>query len=96
MFKREAVEEMEVSEYEAPAAYAVSADSCGSHFHTRFDFEEAGEETNVRMSLHCRPVTFMAKLMSPIGKLMAGPMRKCMEADLQDLKQALESGKVNA
>jgi hypothetical protein len=39
-----------------------------------------------------RAITFFAKLMSPLGKLMTGPlMRKCVEKDLADLKHGAEN-----
>ena len=37
-----------------------------------------------------RPVTFFAKLMSPLGKLLEGTVKKCMVQDFEDLRAHLE------
>ena len=42
------------------------------------------------MDYQAKPLTFMAKVMSPIGKLMTGIMRKCVDQDLEDLKRLAE------
>lgn len=77
MFKKEAVEEMEVSKFEPDTLFTLRGESCGSIFESTHTF---------------RPVTFFARLMSPLCSLMAGSMRKCIEKDLDDLKSAAESG----
>jgi hypothetical protein len=43
------------------------------------------------MEMHSRPITFLAKLMSPLGKLMMGSMKKCIAKDMDDLRAAVES-----
>lgn len=39
-----------------------------------------------------KPLTFFARLMSPLGALMMGPMKKCLLGDLEDLRREIESG----
>jgi hypothetical protein len=39
-----------------------------------------------------RPLTFFAKVMSPLGRLMMPMMKKCFEKDFQALKTLAESG----
>ena len=39
-----------------------------------------------------RPVTLFAKLMLPLGRLMAPTMKKCFEKDFQALQAVAESG----
>ena len=91
MFKKETTEEMEFTVFEPNQAYAVGAISCGCQFETRFDFVPDQGGTRVEMKMESKPLTFMAKLMSPIGALMAGSMRKLLEKDLDELKAAAES-----
>ncbi len=91
MFKRPATEILEVTEYHPDRSYTVGCTSCGCEYSTEFLFQPEGQGTRVDMTMTTRPLTFMAKLMSPLGRLMAGPMRKCFEQDLDDLQAGLES-----
>lgn len=91
VFKKESTEEMEFTAFEPGKHYAVGAISCGCQFETRFDFVPDEGGTRVEMKMESKPLTFMAKLMSPIGALMAGSMRKMIEKDLDELKAAAES-----
>ena len=49
----------------------------------------ANGSTRVDQVVQCRPLSLWAKLMFPLSKLMAGPMKKCMEQDLDDLAGVL-------
>ncbi len=86
MFGREAIEEMEVTEFEKNRRLTVSADSCGSHFATIFQFQAVGDQTDVNVEMHMKPVTWFAWLMSPIGFLMKGTMTKMIVADFDQTK----------
>lgn len=90
MMKREATEELAITEFDRPRHYAVEADSCGCHFRT--DVRVSGESggSRVEMVTTSRATTLLAKLMTPLGVMMAGTMRKCLEADLDDVKRAAE------
>jgi hypothetical protein len=92
MFKRECTEEMEITEFEPGERYAVEAETCGSHFRTVFTFAPSGEGTRVTMTTGTKALTFFAKLMSPLGGLMMGPVKKVMLADMEALKAAAEAG----
>jgi len=91
MFGKEATEEMDVTAFEPPHAYTLGADSHGTRYSTRVRFEETGGGTEVVMEMHATPRTLGAKLPSPLGLLTKGVMRRCMEQDLEDLKNACES-----
>ena len=91
MLGKECTEEMGFSEFERPNRYVVEAESCGCHFATEFSFREQGGGTQVTMEMASRPLTLMAKLMTPIGFLMKGTMVKCMKQDIADCKQAAEA-----
>lgn len=90
MFGREATEEMEITRFEANKLYTVSADSCGMKFDTTFRFTQQSGSTRVEMQMDSKPVTVMAKLMTPIGWLMTGTMKKCMQADIDQMKEFCE------
>lgn len=90
MFGRSSTEEMEITEFEPNKKYTVEAFSCGAHFQTIFRFQPNGDATNVEVELNTRNISWFAKLMSPLGFLMAGSMKKMFESDLDQLKQYCE------
>jgi hypothetical protein len=92
MFGKRATEEMEIVAFERDKSMLVQASSHGSEYLSKFTFDAKGDATDVTMTFNAKPITVMAKLMSPLGKLMAGTMKKCVEKDLEDLKRCVESG----
>jgi len=92
MFKREATEEMTITEWNPPSSYTVEANSCGAHFKTVISCEPAPQGgTNLTMATFVKPISFMAKLMTPLSKLMAGSFAKACKQDLDDIKRAVEN-----
>ena len=49
--------------------------------------------TLLELSIRTEPRTLLAKLASPLGVLMTGPMKKMILADMEDLKVAVEQRK---
>lgn len=101
MMGKRAVEEMEVTEYDPPRAYTLSAVSCGVRFFSRVACEEetpgdgrsGGQSGGCRLSydINTQPQTLMARVVSPVmGVMMKGMMRKAMERDLADIKAHVE------
>jgi uncharacterized protein YndB with AHSA1/START domain len=90
MFGGEATETMEVTGYDPPRSCTLGAESCGARWASTFRFAPVDGGTRVDAEIVITPVTFLAKLMSPLSKLMAGPMRKCIEGDMADLAQLAE------
>jgi len=90
MFGKSSTEELEITEFDAPHSYVVASDSCGAHFRAEYRFVGDIAGTHVRLEFDCQPVTLVAKLMSPLSWLMMGPMKKCIAADLNDLKRIAE------
>ena len=90
MFKREATEEMTITEFDPPKSYQVEAESCGAHYTTVYTFHSEGDGTRVQCSFGAEPMTFFAKLMSPLSKLMAGTLRKCLTGDMESIAKHLE------
>jgi uncharacterized membrane protein len=90
MFGRESTEEMEITEFEPNKKYTVEAFSCGAHFQTIFRFRPDGNATHVDVELNTRNVSLFSKLMSPLGFLMAGPMKKMIMSDIDQLKSYCE------
>ena len=92
MFKRAATEVMEVTAFEPGRSYTVGCRSCGCEYESTWRFEPDGDATRVEFEMGYRPVTLFAKLMLPLGRLMAPTMKKCFEKDFQALQAVAESG----
>lgn len=98
MFGKTATETMEFTEFQPGRAYTIGCTSCGVEYATRFTFTPTGGPgssggTDVVMTTTARPVTLMAKLMSPLmGLMMKGAMKKMLEGDLNGMKAAAERG----
>ena len=63
----------------------------GAHILSEYKFVADIAGTHVRLELDCRPVSLLARLMAPLSALMVGSVKKCLTADLEDLKQAAEA-----
>ena len=90
MFKRETTEELEFTAFEPGKHYTIGCESCGCTYETTFRFERDGSGTKVEMNMSARPVTFFARIMSPLAVLMMGSMKKAMDKDMEELKAAAE------
>ncbi len=86
---KEATEEMWISDWRPGSGYTVSCESCGCSYVTDISFSPSGGGTEVVMSMKVKPLTFVAKLMTPIGWLFSGMFKKCMMKDIDDLRQKL-------
>jgi len=91
-FKREATEEMEITEFEPGRGYVLECDSCGCHYRTSTTVVPDGTGTRVELEMQTTPVNLMAKLMSPLASILSGPLKKCIERDLEDTRAHLEAG----
>ena len=92
MFKKEATEVLEITDFEPPQRYTVGCESCGCLYTTTFHFVPNGNVTDVEVEMEARPVSFMAKLTAPLmGLMFSKAMQKCFDKDLEELKQAAEA-----
>jgi carbon monoxide dehydrogenase subunit G len=95
IFGKEATEELTISVFDqASRHYAVECESCGCRSRTDVRCTEDGTGTLVSMETTYQPVSMLAKLMAPIGWMMIGTMRKCIEQDLDDLMAHLSGRKL--
>jgi hypothetical protein len=90
VFGREATEEMEVTAFEPGRHYALTARSCGAEYRSGLHFRPDGSGTVVEASFEARPLTLLARLLSPLTALMSGVLKKCLEGDVEDLKKIAE------
>ena len=91
IFNRDCTEELEITRFEPATGYTAECQSCGAWFSSTFDFTPDGAGTRVTVTVDCRPLTLMAKLMSPLSRLMMSSCRKATEQDIDDLIRYLET-----
>jgi hypothetical protein len=89
VFKREATETFEFTAFEPNKRLEMVANSCGAVYRCETRFSPEGAGTRVDITFDARPVSFFAKLLSPLARLMMGTMRRCVEEDLNDLERAV-------
>ncbi len=87
---RQATETMVVAEFDAPRSYVLKARSCGSIFRSRVRVEPAPGGARLSIETTAKADSLFARLLSPLVGLMAKSMKKCLEDDLAQIKQAAE------
>ena len=93
MFKKEATEEMWVTEFTPPNSYTVEAQSHGMKYSTIFEFAPVGEGTRVSWTFSGQALSLGAKLMAPLfNLLLKSTMKKCMLSDLEGIRDACQRG----
>ena len=91
MFGKEATEEMWVTAIKKDSYYVVEAESRGTHYISTYTFESKGKnKTEVTVEFEGKPLSFSAKLMSIVGFLFAGSLKKMLHKDMEELKAAIE------
>lgn len=93
MMGREATETMTITQYDPLRGFTLEAMSCGARFvmNHRFSADDGAGGCHVELEMVITPVTLMAKLFSPLSRLMAGPMIKCIERDFDDIARIIEA-----
>ncbi len=93
MFGREASEEMEITEFNPPTSFVLEADNHGAHYRTVRTVESAGEESIVTVTFGATATNFFARIMVTLmAPLMKKSLVRCLQQDLAEIKQHLESG----
>jgi hypothetical protein len=91
MFGKDCTEEMQITAFDPERSYEVLCQSCGAEYRTVFRFTPNVAGTRVDVEFGTRALSFFAKVMKPMGFLMKGMMKKCIDQDLEDLKKAIET-----
>lgn len=93
MCGRECTETLEITEFRAPEFYAVGAKSCGTIYRSTFTLREVSPGvTEVEFAFAGLPETLIARVIVTImGPMMKGMMKKCLASDLAALKTACET-----
>jgi hypothetical protein len=90
MFGREATEEMRISALTPPEHFVLTAENHGTRYRAEHILTRAQDATRLTLVFSGEPVSVFARLLSPLGQLMLGHVKKQLEADVGDLKRAAE------
>jgi hypothetical protein len=91
MFGKEAIETMWISAAEYGRWYETTAENHGMVYSTRLSLDDAEDGVVLTMAFTATPQTVTAKLMSVVGALFNGALRKMLQQDMEDIRQAAES-----
>jgi carbon monoxide dehydrogenase subunit G len=94
MFGRPASEEMTVASFDPPRGYQLLAESHGSRYETEFDLSPVEGGTQLRMRFRALPQTLLAKILARLLRGMTKKIAALCAADLDDVKAAIEAGRV--
>jgi len=90
MFGRKAAEEMTVAEFDPPRRFVLTAENHGTRYVATHAVEPVADGSRLVLAFEGVPVTLAARLFSVIGSLFTGALRRQLNADLADLKAAIE------
>lgn len=90
MFGKSATEEMTVAEIVPPQRLVLTAHSHGTAYRAEHIVEPSSAGSTLTFVFEGRPVSLLARLMTPLGWLFVGHVKKELAADLHDLKRAAE------
>ena len=87
---RRATETMEVTEFEPADRYVVECRSHGTCYRCEYRFEVSQGGTQVTTRFEAHPRTLLARMLAPLGRLMMGNVKRCLEDDIADLRRVAE------
>jgi ligand-binding SRPBCC domain-containing protein len=90
MFGKEASETFEVVEYDPGRRLTLVAVSCGAEYRCDHRFVPDAGGTVLELEVQTRALSLFARLMTPLGWLMAGVMKKVIAKDLDAVARAAE------
>lgn len=91
MAGRASTEAMVVTAIEAGRSYTVESTSRGVHYTSVMRVEPTGAGSHLLWEFGAEPLSASAKLMSLVGKLFEGTVRKALTQDLDDIAAAAEA-----
>lgn len=91
LFGKEAVETMWITAAESNSWYETRAENHGAIYSTRLSLDDSNDKVVLTMAFSAKPTTIASKLMSVIGIMFNGTMRKMLQKDLTDIRRVAES-----
>lgn len=92
----EATTDMEITAFEPGTHYDLRSRSGGIEYRSTYRFSPEGPGTRVEVDVESEPLSFAAKLMSPLTHTMAAAMKRAIAADLDDLRRHAEQRMAHA
>jgi len=96
MFGKAATEEMTVAEIEPPHRLLLTAFNHGTAYRVEHRFAAAGTGTRMTLVFEGRPLTLLARVLTPLGLLLQGAVKRQLASDLADLKREAERRAMHA
>lgn len=90
LFGKEAVETMWISAAEPNRWYETTAENHGAIYKTRLSLDDSNEKTALTMDFSAKPTTVVSKIMSMVGFMFNGTIRKMLQKDLNDIREVAE------
>jgi len=90
MFGQQASEEMTFAEIDPGSRFLLMGHSHGTNYRSEHVFSDCSDGTRLEISFEGKPVSPVARLMSPLGWLMCGSLQNMLAGDLADMKSAVE------
>lgn len=90
MYGREATEEMTVAELDPPRRFVLTAFNHGTAYRVEHLLEPQGAATRMTLAFEGRPVSLLARLFMPLGRLFVSSVRRQLQADLAGLEREAE------
>lgn len=94
LFGKDAVETMWISAAETNNWYETTAKNHGAVYSTRLSLDDSLEGSNdkvlLTMTFSAKPTTLLARLMSVMSIMFNSTLRKMLQKDLADIRQAAE------
>lgn len=93
-FGKEATETMWITAAEPGHWYETNALNHGMFYTTRLSVAELDGSTTLTMTFAATPTTLLARLMMPFSMMFNGVVRKALQQDLSDIRQAAERSRI--
>ena len=90
MFGREASEDMTLAQVEPPRRFLFTAFNHGTAYRAEHLFAPEGAGTRTTLIFEGQPVTLLARVFAPLGRLFLGTLKRQLESDLADLNLEAE------
>ena len=90
LFGKEAIETMWISAAEPNRFYETTAENHGMIYTTRFSLDDSSDQTALTVQFSAKPTTMASKMMSAMSFMFDGTIRKMLQKDLDDIRQAVE------
>lgn len=90
MFGRHATEDMTLAQIEPPHRFLLTAFNHGTAYRAEHLFASEATGTRTTLVFEGRPVTLLARLFAPLGRLFLVILKRQLENDFADLKREAE------